>query len=490
MSKPYYITTTLPYVNSDPHVGFAMELIRADIIARYQALNGREVFFNTGTDEHGIKIYRKAKEQGIDTQKYVDGYAARFRELAARLDIATGLSNMHFNFIRTTDAHHVAAAQAFWKLVDERGKTDPRGPFIYKKQYVVKYCVGCELEKTDSELVNGKCPLHPIMELEAINEENYFFKLSAFQNDLLALYERNPTLVVPDFRFNEIRQFVASGLDDISVSRLASKMPWGIPVPGDADHVMYVWFDALVDYISAIGWPEDSDTFKKWWVDSGGVVQYCGKDNVRQQSLTWQSMLIAAGLPASQTIVIDGFVTGEGGVKMSKSLGNVISPFAVMDEYGAEALRYFVARELQPFEDSPFTMEKFKEAYNAHLANGIGNLTSRIMKLAETHLPGPIAREPIIDESLSKSFQSFNIKSACDHIWSSAQSLDARIQSEQPFKVVKEDPEKGKQLIASLVAGLADVAFALRPIMPQTARAIADCVARNKMPSQPLFMRK
>lgn len=511
MSKPFYITTTLPYVNSDPHVGFAMELVRADVIARYRASQGRDVFFNTGTDEHGIKIYRKAQEQGINTQKYVDGYAARFKLLAERLNIASGVSNIQFNFIRTTDPHHIAAAQAFWKLVDERGKKDPRGPFIYKKQYAMKYCVGCELEKTDSELDNGKCPLHPLMDLEIINEENYFFKMSAFKDDLLALYAANPQLVIPDFRFNEIKQFVSGELTDISISRLVTKMPWGVPVPGDEQHVMYVWFDALVDYISAIGWPDDvvagksaPGSFKKWWNESGGLVQYCGKDNVRQQSLTWQSMLLAAGLAPSQTIVIDGFVTGEGGVKMSKSLGNVIDPFALMDEYGSEALRYFVLRELQPFEDSPFTVEKFKEAYNAHLANGVGNLTSRIMKMAEG--AGVVLEEPdyarLNQLSTTDSFvalywdglENFNLKKSMDAIWHFVEESDKSIQSNQPFKLIKSenavDQAKGRELIKTLLGNIYQIGFMLKPFMPQTSDAIIACVKSTKMPAQPLFMRK
>ena len=234
--KPFYITTTLPYVNSDPHIGFAMEIIRADIIARAKKIAGYEVFFNTGTDEHGVKIYQKAFNSNENTQVFVDRYATKFKELKSVL----GLSD-DIHFVRTTDPHHVSAAQEFWRRCDKNG-------FIYKKLYKTKYCPGCELEKTDVELDDqGRCFIHPTTELILIDEENYFFKFSAFQKPLLELYAENPMLVVPDFRFNEIKAFVGRGLEDFSISRLATKMPWGISVPSDDKHVMYVWFDALVN---------------------------------------------------------------------------------------------------------------------------------------------------------------------------------------------------------------------------------------------------
>jgi methionyl-tRNA synthetase len=490
--KPFYITTTLPYVNAEPHIGFAMEIIRADVIARYKKLAGHEVFFNTGTDEHGIKIYRKAKEQGMEPQAYVDGLAEKYKILYPALGLATNEKGITFNFIRTTDPHHVKAAQEFWKIVDKNG-------YIYKKNYSIKYCVGCELEKTESELVDGRCPIHPLMELEIIQEENYFFKFSAFQQKLLDLYEKNPSFVIPDFRFNEIKAFVGRGLEDFSISRLATKMPWGIPVPGDENQVMYVWFDALVDYISAIGWPDDevqgtisAGAFKKWWVESGGVVQYCGKDNLRQQSAMWQSMLMAAGLTPSQTIVINGFITGEGGLKMSKSLGNTVDPLEIVRGYGTDALRYFVIRELSPFEDSPFSMAMFEQAYNAGLANGIGNLTSRVMKMANANLK-PITLPAIeLPVEFKTAVERFDLKGAADIIWSKISVLDGLIQKEEPFKKVKEEVTKAHalEIIEKLVIGLAEVTVMLEPILPESAKVIWECIKENKVPEKALFMRK
>lgn len=488
MSKQsFYITTTLPYVNAEPHIGFAMEIIRADIIARAKKLAGHDVFLNTGTDEHGIKIHQRATRDGIDTQTYVDGVSLKFKELLPKLGIMPEV-----NFIRTTDSGHVVSAQAFWKIVEQNGQKDPDGPYIYKKHYSVRYCIGCELEKTDSELVDGKCPLHPLQDLETIQEENYFFKFSAFSKKLLDLYENNPRLVIPDFRFNEIKSFVRSGLQDFSISRLASKMPWGVPVPGDESQVMYVWFDALVNYISAVGWPDRQDDFKKWCIDSGGMIQYCGKDNLRQQSAMWQAMLMAAGLPPSQSVIINGFITGDGGLKMSKSLGNTVDPIGIVDEYGADALRYYVAKEISPFEDSPFTMDKFKETYNAGLANGIGNLTSRIMKMAVnegvSYKDGPGSDN--YDSSCLDDYDNFNIQKVCQNIWSDISRLDEYIQREQPFKKVKDTPEAGKKDIVYLLNNLMNIAVRLEPIIPETSLKIRALIKENKMPEQPLFARK
>ena len=322
MSEPFYITTTLPYVNAKPHIGFALEIIQADAIARYQRMQGKDVVFNTGTDEHGLKIHRKALERGVTPQEYCDEYAATFDALKELLNLS------YTHFIRTTDPAHHKSAQAFWMLCYENGD-------IYKKNYQIKYCVGCELEKTDSELDDGMCPDHPNQEVEHIDEENYFFRFSKYQEPLLKLYEEHSDFVVPTHRLHEIRNFVKKGLQDFSISRLKSKMPWGVAVPNDSEHVMYVWFDALINYISTIGWNGNMDEFEKNWPG----VQVAGKDNLRQQSAMWQAMLMSAGLPASKQIFIHGFITAEG-QKMSKTVGNVVDPFDIVETYGIDAVRY------------------------------------------------------------------------------------------------------------------------------------------------------
>jgi methionyl-tRNA synthetase len=479
----FYITTTLPYVNAEAHMGHALEMVRADVIARYKSLIGYEVFFNTGTDEHGQKIYQKAREFNQSPQEFVDFYATKFKELLKLLGV-TEAEGITRNFIRTTDVNHLKSAQAFWQICDKNG-------FIYKKNYQVKYCVGCELEKTDSDLVDGKCPDHPNRELEIRVEENYFFKFSEFQKPLLDFYKNNPSFVVPDFRFKEIRNFVENGLSDFSISRLKAKMPWGIEVPGDSEHIMYVWFDALVNYVSAIGWSDDMEKFNQWHSDNNGMIQYCGKDNLRQQTAMWQAMLMAVGLPNSKSVVIDGFVTGAGGVKMSKSLGNGINPVELIETYGTDAMRYYVTRELSSFEDSPMTTEMFKEAYNANLANGLGNLVSRVMKMAETNLVEPVEiPEKTIPPEFFAYLEKFEIKKAADFIWEKISEADKLIQTTMPFKLVKSEPEKGKEIIKDLVIRLYIIGRMLDPIMPETSKKIKDLVKSNKSPEAPLFLRR
>ena len=469
--KSFYITTTLPYVNAEPHIGFAMEIIRADVIARWRKLVGDEVFLNTGTDEHGQKIWQNAQESGKDVSVYVDENAKKFKELLGLIGASDDI-----NFIRTTDENHIVAAQEFWRRCDAAGD-------IYKKQYKVRYCVGCELEKTDSEIENGRCMIHPHLELEIREEENYFFRFSKYQGRLLEFYNQNQNFVIPGFRFNEIRAFVERGLEDFSISRLKSKMPWGVEVPGDDEHVMYVWFDALVNYISALGWPNNEARFKKFWAE-GTPTQYAGKDNLRQQSAMWQAMLMSAGLPNSHRIVIDGFINS-GGQKMSKSLGNVISPADVVRQYSTEALRYFVCRELSTFEDSDFTWERMHESYNGNLANGLGNLVSRIMKLAETYLDqAPAIPEESIPQDFKDALNNFEIGKACEIIWRHVSELDREIQERKPWE------SKDKTIIAELAIKLYTIGRMLNPIMPETNAKIKALVKANKSPDQPLFARK
>lgn len=484
--KNFYITTTLPYVNSDPHLGHAMEFVRADIIARFKENCGYRVFFNIGTDEHGVKVYRKALEENTDPQDYVDKAAEKFRGLIELLNLKRDV-----HFIRTSDQKHIKSAQEFWKRCEAAGD-------IYKKNYKTKYCVGCELEKTESELVDGKCPLHPNLELEVIEEENYFFKFSKYQGKLLEYYKSNPDFVIPDFRFNEIKKFVEMGLQDFSISRLKEKMHWGVPVPDDPKHVMYVWFDALVNYISTLGWPAsdkasadglDENLFQKFWVE-GETVQYAGKDNLRQQSAMWQAMLMSAGIPNTGQVVINGFITGEGGVKMSKSLGNVLDPYDIVSEFGSDAFRYFITREISSFEDSPFTPERFKEAYNANLANGIGNLVSRIMTMA---VKNGIRLENYTRQSiagLSETVACFDLKQAMDLIWNFITFMDVFIQTNEPYKKIKTDPKKAKEDILFLLNNLWNIGEDLRPFLPDAAGKIIDCIQNNKIPKKPLFPRK
>ncbi len=470
MKNKFYITTTLPYVNADPHIGFAKEIVEADVLARYHREKGDEVFFNTGVDEHGLKILRKAEELGISPQAYCDQKAPEFDKLKTALNLS------YDSFIRTTDAHHVIAAQEFWKRCEKSGD-------IYKKNYSVKYCVGCELEKTESELIDGKCPLHPNAELELIEEENYFFKFSAYQEKLLALYEKNPDFVLPKKRFNEIKSFVERGLEDFSISRLATKMPWGVPVPNDEKHVMYVWFDALVNYISALGWPNENGDFEKFWPG----YQVCGKDNLRQQSAMWQAMLMSAGVPNSKQVFVNGFITVDG-QKMSKSIGNVISPLEMVEKFGVDATRYLLLAGANFGEDFDITWEKLTEKYNADLANGIGNLVSRIVKLAENILHAPKV-EPSESEgsTFGKLLEQLELGQALEYIWKIINEDNKFIGDNKPWELVKNNQAEFEKVMQKLLIDLNLIAELIAPFMPDTSSKIKTALETKKV--EPLFLR-
>ncbi len=468
----FYITTTLPYVNAKPHIGFAIEIIRADAIARYQRKIGKNVFFNTGTDEHGVKIFQKAEEEGISAQDLVDKNAQVYKEVFSILNI------QYDAFVRTTDDHHQQSAQAFWNACDKAG-------YIEKRTYTGLYCSGCELFKTERDLVDGKCIDHPTTQLEEISEENYFFLYSKFADKLLKLYEQKD-FVIPEFRLNEIKE----GLEDFSISRVKEKMQWGIPVPGDDTQVMYVWFDALVNYISTIGWPDNMDTFNTFWnSETSTMVQVCGKDNLRQQSAMWQAMLMSVNLPPTSHILINGFITVNG-QKMSKTLGNVIDPVEIVNEFGLDALRYFAIRELSPHEDGDFDNERFKDAYNANLANGIGNLTNRILKMAEDNVSkDDVVLSDELPPDYVEKMNEYNIHRASEIAWQHVASLDKYIQETEPFKLIKVDQEAGKKIIIELVGKLYTIAHMIEPFIPEASAKIIEAIKAHKKPETPIFNR-
>jgi methionyl-tRNA synthetase len=472
----FYITTTLPYVNAEPHLGFALEIIQADVIARHYKAKGEEVVFSTGTDEHGVKIYRKAEEQKKDPQAYVDEYAAKFHVLKEAFNLS------YTNFIRTTDEKHKAAAQEFWTRCFNNGD-------IYKKQYQVKYCVGCELEKTDSELVEGKCPIHPKYEIELIDEENYFFRFSKYQQPLLDLYEKRPDFVQPAYRLTEIRNFVAAGLQDFSISRLKSKMPWGVQVPNDPDHVMYVWFDALVNYISTLGWPTDEKLYNAFWPG----IQVAGKDNLRQQSAMWQAMLMSAQLQPSERVYIHGFITVDG-QKMSKSTGNVIDPIALAQKYGQDAVRFFLLREF-PFDaDGDFSYSRMDQRYTADLANDLGNLASRVSNMIAQYCEGSVemvqSKHASIVGPVHADTEAFKFEHALQKIWSIVIEANQTIDREKPWALAKSDILKTKQVLTELAADIRLTAELLTPYLPQTAEKLLSHFSSAKIEKMaPMFPR-
>jgi len=468
----FYLTTTLPYVNAAPHIGFALEIVAGDVIARYQReLLSKQVIFNTGTDEHGQKIYQEAQKLDQDPQAYADEYAAKFEDLKILLNLS------YTHFLRTTAKHHQEATQEFWRRCDERG-------YIYKKNYKTKYCIGCELEKTESELIDGHCSLHPHQELELREEENYFFKFSEFQTKLLSLYQNNPEFVKPESKMKEITAFVKGGLQDFSISRLKNKMPWGISVPGDEAHVMYVWFDALINYISTLGWPDESETgeYALFWPG----IQLAGKDNLRQQSAMWQAMLMAAGLPTAKQILINGFIS-IAGQKMSKSLGNVISPTEMVERYGVDATRYLLMN-LGPFDkDIDVTWEKLDVVYTANLANGLGNLCSRVAKLCEKNDFTHQLQESSLPTEYLVKMDDFQLAEALSQCQTMMTELDEDLAETKPWQLTT---DQAQPILDEAIKTILVISKMLTPFMPKTAEFIAHHFGQEKIVSlQPLFPR-
>ncbi|MDP3957853.1 MAG: methionine--tRNA ligase [bacterium] len=475
MAEKFYLTTSIIYTNAAPHLGFAYELLLSDIIARYRRERGDEVFFLTGTDEHGAKIARAAKDKGMEAQAFVDENAAKVKALAKALDISND------DFIRTSDRErHWPGAVKLWEAIEKKGDLE-------KRKYKGLYCVGHEAFHPGSALLNGECPDYPGRKLELVEEENWFFKLSKYAPQIKKFIENGELHIIPESRKPEMLAILDEGLEDVSFSRPTGSVSWGIPVPGDPSQTMYVWCDALSNYITAAGYGTDEAKFRKWWPADLHVI---GKDILRFHSLIWPGMLLSAGLELPKRIFVHGFITVEG-KKMSKSVGNVIDPMALIGKYGREAFRYYFAREISPFEDGDFSEKKFIEAYNANLANGLGNLTARITKLAEEYLPGPI-KEPNVSGTFpgeyAKYFDDFEINRYIDCIWEEIQILDKQINETEPFKVIKSNSEKGESLIRAQAESLYLIAHYLIPILPETSGLIKKAILSNKKP-ETLFPR-
>ncbi|MBX4206504.1 methionine--tRNA ligase [Candidatus Parcubacteria bacterium] len=472
--KPFYITTTIPYVNAEPHIGFALEILQADVLARYNRwkLGEENVFFSTGSDEHGQKIFEAAEKAEKDVKEYVDFYAAKFGELKEALDLSND------NFIRTTDPHHVKAAQEMWKRCEAAGD-------IYEKEFEGLYCVGCERYLTERDMADGKCVIHGT-EPELRKEKNWFFRLSKYQNEILG-YLQDPAVIIPDWRREEAINFVNEGLEDFSISREKSRLAWGVPVPGDDTQVMYVWFDALTNYISTLGWPDEGGNFEKFW-KNGHTLQVAGKDQVRFQSIMWQGILLSAGIKHTDQVFYHGFVNS-GGQKMSKSIGNVISPFELVKKYGIDATRYLVLRHIHSTEDTDVTWEKLDEWYEAGLVNGLGNLVSRIMKLAEDYLEPVDTKKEIYPRlDYTKELSKLDFANSMNLVWEDMKDIDYKIQLHKPFEIIKINVDEGKKLITQFVERMYSVAIALRPFLPKTSEKILLAIENNKKPEN-LFPR-
>lgn len=474
----FYVTTAIPYVNAAPHIGFAFEIVQADALARYHRLIGDDTFFLTGTDENALKNVQSAEKAGVPVQDFVNQNSQKFEDLKGVLDISFD------DFIRTTEERHLRGAQKFWQACDPGD--------IYKKKYRGLYCVGCEQFYTEKELVGGKCPEHGTVP-EAIEEENYFFKLSKYQNQLEKLIESDQLKITPETRKNEVLSFIKQGLEDFSISRSKERAKdWGIPVPGDESQVIYVWFDALTNYINALGYyayrqagAEGGERFKKYWLENKNRTHVIGKGIVRFHAVYWPAMLLSAGIPLPTEIFVHGYLTIEG-QKISKSLGNAIDPFALAERYGMDPLRYYLLAKFSPYEDGDFSEERLRETYNADLANGLGNLVSRVAKLAEGREIEVSESELEIGKEYRKAIERFRFDEALAAVWKGFAFLDGYINREKPWEKSRSDLDKDLNL---LVSHLLPLAFLLGPFLPETAERIKKQFSGEIKAAAPLFPR-
>ena len=476
--KKFYITSSIAYTNAPAHIGFAQEVVQADVLARYHRLLGENVFYLTGTDEHGQKNVKAAKEAGKTPKEFVDEISKNFKSLKGILNLSND------DFIRTTDQkRHWPAVKKVWLKLKENDE-------IYKKKYKGLYCVGCEAFIKEKDLTDGKCPIHQ-KKPEVIEEENYFFRLSKYQKEIEEIIKKEKIKIIPESRKNEILSFIKQGVEDISCSRPREKLNWGIPVPDDKTQIVYIWMEALVNYISALGYAEDGAKFKQFWPAD---VHCVGKDIFKFHCLLWPAILLSIKIPLPKTVLIHGFIT-VGGQKMSKSLGNVVDPFELVEKYGVDAVRYFLLREITPFEDGDYTRQKFEDRYNADLANGLGNLVARVITLGakfkiQTSKIKIKNQNAKLSEEIKKTkkkcwiaLDNFKFNEALASIWGLIGFCDKYINETRPW----ERKEESKKVIGDLLYAIGCVAEMLRPFLPETSEKILEQMKTGK--SNALFPR-
>ena len=468
----FYLTTAIPYVNAPPHGGHALEYVIADVIHRYHELVGDEVYLVSGADENALKNVLAAEEAGVEPTVFLKKHSDIFRDFYRLLGVNLDA------FRRGTDQKlHWPGVQELWKRCDASGD-------IYKKRYSGLYCVGCASFKTEKDLVNGKCPDHD-RKPELVEEENYFFRLSQYQSQLEKLIASDALEIFPEKRKREVLSFIRMGLEDFSISRSNERARGlGVPVPGDKTQKIFVWFDALIIYMTGVGYGYDAKLWKKWWPADLHVI---GKDIIRFHAVYWPAMLFSAGLPLPKRLLIHGFITS-GGRKMSKTLGNIIDPYAVLKRYGLDATRYYLLREIPTLDDGDITHQRFKELYNADLANGLGNLVARVAKLCETSGLAFSPDNPSgFRSQVAGHIEAYRLDLALSDIWKKIAEVDMQIEKQQPWDL---SGGKLRAALTELVAHLRQIGFELQPFLPNTAAKILKQFTGPKISSsKPLFPR-
>lgn len=454
MNKKFYLTTAIPYVNAKPHIGHALEYVIADAIHRYHEQIGQNVYFVSGADENALKNVQAAEKEGIEVQNFLDKNSKIFEDFYKLLNVNLDV------FRRGTDRQkHWPGVQKLWEAAYKNGD-------IYKKRYKGLYCVGCESFKTPKDLVAGRCPDHD-RKPEIIEEENYFFKLNKYQDTLLKLIESDKYKIYPESRKKEVVSFIKEGLEDFSISRSNKRARGvGVPVPGDDTQKIYVWFDALTIYITGAGFGFDEKLWKKWKPINLHII---GKDIIRFHAVYWPAMLLSANLPLPKELLVHGFITS-GGRKMSKSIGNVVDPYEVIEKYGVEATRYYLLSQIPTLGDGDFTLENFKQVYQADLANGLGNLVARTSTLLEKNRVS-IGQNTIksFSPKVENEIKNYELNRALEHVWKRIRSLDVLLNEKKPWETGKDTPI---EVWFELVEGIRQIAFDLKPFLPETAKKI------------------
>ena len=471
----FYITTPIYYVNSTPHIGHAYTTIAADILTRHHKQRGDATFFLTGTDEHASKVYRVAEQEGLDAKAYVDGIAESWKELPRLVD-----ADYDF-FIRTTDDGHKRFVQDFIQRIYDNGH-------IYQDTYSGLYCVGCEAFKTEAELVDGKCPEHGI-EPEWIEETNYFFRLSAFQQALLELYDARADFVLPKFRYNEARSFIAGGLQDFSLSRAGQ--PWGIPIPWDTDQVVYVWVDALINYLSALTYAREGEDLRgQFWPE---VRHLIGKDILRFHCVFWPALLLAAGYDVPKQLFVHGYLQLDDR-KISKSVGNVIDPLDLVSVYGSDAVRWWAVRAVSFGQDGNVSVDNLHDRYQGELGNDLGNLVSRttsmIARYRDGRIPAPVehsspaitAAIAAVQREVPAQLDAFDVTAAAATIWTLVRALNKHVEDNRPWDLAKDDARTDDldRVLYELADGVRIAAVALSSYLPKSTPEILRALRQSE----------